>query len=155
MDWNTLIMTLLSGTTIASIYAAIKYRKQNKTLKDNEVKKDDADTQEKQINLAEVSMPALTHLTGNQAFRSCTKLTTLSFPNLKNLSGNSVFQGCNRLISLYLMSTTMCTLGSRNALANGPFSSGGSGTIYVPASLLATYLANANWASFSARLSGI
>ena len=54
MDWNTLIMTLLSGTTIASIYAAIKYRKQNKTLKDNEVKKDDADTQEKQINLAEL-----------------------------------------------------------------------------------------------------
>lgn len=106
-------------------------------------------------NLAEVSMSALTHLTGNQAFRSCTKLTTLSFPNLKNLSGNSVFQGCNRLISLYLMSTTMCTLGARNALANGPFSSGGSGTIYVPASLLATYLANANWASFSARLSGI
>ena len=47
-------MTLLSGTTIASIYAAIKYRKQNKTLKDNEVKKDDADTQEKQINLAEL-----------------------------------------------------------------------------------------------------
>lgn len=54
MDWNTLIMTLLGGTTFASIYAAIKYRKQNKTLKDNEVKKDDAETQEKQINLAEL-----------------------------------------------------------------------------------------------------
>ena len=44
-------MTLLGGTTAASIYAAINYRKQNKALKDNEVKDSDTQTQSKQIDL--------------------------------------------------------------------------------------------------------
>ena len=51
MDWQSIIMTLLGGTTAASIYAAIKYRKQNKALKDNEVKDSDTQTQSKQIDL--------------------------------------------------------------------------------------------------------
>ena len=54
MDWNTLFMTLLGGTSFLSVAAAIVYRKQNKALKNNEVKKDNAETQVKEINLAEM-----------------------------------------------------------------------------------------------------
>lgn len=54
MDWTAIIMALLGGTSFLSVAAAIVYRKQNKALKNNEVKKDNAETQEREINLAEL-----------------------------------------------------------------------------------------------------
>ena len=49
-------MAVLSGTTVGGIIEAIRYRRQNKSLKNNEVKKDDVETQREQINLAEEYM---------------------------------------------------------------------------------------------------
>lgn len=49
-------MAVLSGTTIGGVVEAIRYRRQNKNLKENEVKKDDVETQREQINLAEEYM---------------------------------------------------------------------------------------------------
>lgn len=54
MDWNSIILALLSTTTLGGLVGMIIYRKQNKKLKENEVKKDDADTQTEQINLGEL-----------------------------------------------------------------------------------------------------
>lgn len=54
MELTNIIMALLGGTSFLSVAAAIIYRKQNKALKNNEVKKDNAETQEKEINLAEL-----------------------------------------------------------------------------------------------------
>ena len=65
MDWTQLIIALLSGTTLGGIVEAIRYRRQNKQLKENEVKKDDVETQREQMNLAEdymVKMKKLTEL---------------------------------------------------------------------------------------------
>lgn len=53
MELTEILMMLLSGTTVGGIASAIVYRRQNKKLKENEVKKDDVDTQREQINLAE------------------------------------------------------------------------------------------------------
>lgn len=53
MDWTTLIITLLGGTTVASTVQSIRYRKQNKKLKENEVKVSDVDTQRQQMDLGE------------------------------------------------------------------------------------------------------
>jgi len=54
IDWNAIILALLSTTTLGGIVAAIRYRKQNKKLKENEVKVSDANTQTEQINLGEL-----------------------------------------------------------------------------------------------------
>ena len=53
MDWTPIIIALLSGTSLAGIIEAIRYRRENKKLKENEVKKDDVATQREQMNLAD------------------------------------------------------------------------------------------------------
>ena len=53
MELTEILMMLLSGTTVGGIASAIVYRRQNKKIKENEVKKDDVDTQREQINLAD------------------------------------------------------------------------------------------------------
>lgn len=54
MDWNTLIMTLLGGTSIIGLVQAVRYRKENKRLKENEVKLSNIDAQKQEIDLAEM-----------------------------------------------------------------------------------------------------
>ena len=54
MDWNAIIMTLLSGTTFAGLVTGIVYYRENKRLKQNEVKNSDVETQKQQIELAEL-----------------------------------------------------------------------------------------------------
>ena len=52
MDWSTIILALLSGTSVASLFEAWRYRKLNKQMKQNEATQSDVETQEKEINLA-------------------------------------------------------------------------------------------------------
>jgi 1-aminocyclopropane-1-carboxylate deaminase/D-cysteine desulfhydrase-like pyridoxal-dependent ACC family enzyme len=52
MEWTEIILALLSGTTVASIVEAIRYRRQNKELKNIEVKKADVESQREQMDLA-------------------------------------------------------------------------------------------------------
>lgn len=54
MDFSLILNIIFGGTSVISIIGFFIYRKQNKELKNNEVKKDDAETQEKQMNLAEL-----------------------------------------------------------------------------------------------------
>lgn len=51
MDWTTIVLTLLSGTTVGSIVAAITYRKQNKTIKDSEATVSDVEAQKARLDL--------------------------------------------------------------------------------------------------------
>lgn len=62
MDLTEILMAVLSGTTVGGIVEAIRYRRQNKSLKENEVKKDDVETQREQINLAEEYMKKVMEL---------------------------------------------------------------------------------------------
>ena len=52
MEWSSIIIDALSVTSIIAIVQAIRYWKQNKKLKNNEVKKDDVETQKAEIDLA-------------------------------------------------------------------------------------------------------
>ena len=54
MDISLILNIIFGSTSVISIIGFFIYRKQNKELKNNEVKKDDAETQEKQMNLAEL-----------------------------------------------------------------------------------------------------
>ena len=48
-----IMMAVLGGTSVLGIVQAIRYRKQTKKLKENEVKVSDVDTQRQQIDLAD------------------------------------------------------------------------------------------------------
>ena len=50
---NEILMAVLGGTSVLGIVQAIRYRKQTKKLKENEVKVSDVDTQRQQIDLAD------------------------------------------------------------------------------------------------------
>lgn len=52
MDWNSVLIDALSVTSILSIIGLIRFWKQSKKLKNNEVKKDDVETQKAEIDLA-------------------------------------------------------------------------------------------------------
>ena len=52
MEWTSIILALLSGTTVGGIFEAIRYRRQNKELKMIEVKKADVESQREQMDLA-------------------------------------------------------------------------------------------------------
>lgn len=56
MEWSeiiiTIVTTLLGGTTISSIYLAVKYRKENKTIKASEATQSNVEAQKAQIELA-------------------------------------------------------------------------------------------------------
>ena len=102
--------------------------------------------------LAAVSFPQCT-LIDDYAFAYCSALTTASFPKC-SVIGKYAFRDCSKLGSLYLMSTTFVSLSHSNAFTNTKLSAGGTGKIYVPNSMLATYKTKANWSKLSARLVG-
>lgn len=107
-------------------------------------------------NLTTISFPECTFI-GNYAFSNCSNLTTVSFPKCTSI-GSSIFSNCQKLESVYLMGSSIPTLGT------GVFNStpitvstylGYFGSIYVPSSLLASYKTATNWATYSNRMVGI
>ena len=50
-SWISIIMALLSGTTVASIVEAIRYRRQNKKIKDSEATISDVEAQKSRLDL--------------------------------------------------------------------------------------------------------
>lgn len=52
MDWTSIIIALLSGTTVGGVVEAIRFRKQTRELKTIEVKKADVESQREQMDLA-------------------------------------------------------------------------------------------------------
>lgn len=106
------------------------------------------------VSLTAVSFPEATTI-GNYAFANCSSLTTASFPKATSI-GSYAFSACYRLISLYLLGTSIVTLGASNALSSTPIggysaSAGQFGSIFVPSSLFASYIAATNWSLFSSR----
>ena len=108
-------------------------------------------------SLTTVSFPKVTTI-GYSAFINCTKLTTASFPAATTI-GSGAFSKCYNLKSLYLTGSSLCKLSNSNAFSSTPIggystSAGTYGSIYVPASLLASYKAATNWTYFSSRFVG-
>ena len=105
-------------------------------------------------SLTTISFPKCTSI-GTYAFYSCSSLKTASFPKCTYI-GTYAFYGCSNLSSLYLNQVTSVTsLPSVNAFSYTPLSARGTGKIYVPNSLLASFKAATNWSTLSARIVGI
>lgn len=102
-----------------------------------------------------LNLPACQSI-GVSAFRECTKLATVSLPAAKSIPAGT-FSKCFHLKSLYLTGSILCTLANSNAFNSTPIggysaSAKAYGTIYVPASMLASYQAATNWTYFSSRM---
>lgn len=108
--------------------------------------------------LTNVNAPAAQNIL-NSAFSNCYALTTISLPAATTINV-TVFHKCYNLKSLYLMGSSVCALKNSNAFSSTPIggystSAGTYGSIYVPASMLASYKAATNWTYFSSRMVGI
>jgi hypothetical protein len=64
MELAEILNIVLGGTSVVAIIGWFVYRKQNKRLKDNEVKASDVDTQKQQIELAELYKDKVLELIG-------------------------------------------------------------------------------------------
>ena len=121
-------------------------------------------------NLISVSLPACENV-GAQAFRSCTSLSDVYIPNCTTVEG-AAFRDCKALQSISLPvcsyigiqafqstninnivlgSTSVCHLSASNAFDSTPITSG-TGSIYVPASLVNAYKSARYWSYFSTQI---
>ena len=106
-------------------------------------------------SLTQINFPACS-IVGIHAFSYCENLTVASFPICTSI-GNYTFRSCYNLISLYLNNVSMVPSISTNTFASTPISTystvaGRYGSVFVPSSLYASFLADVNWKSYSARL---
>lgn len=104
------------------------------------------------LNLTSINLPKLA-IISNYVFQGCSKLTTVSFP-AASMIGNATFMNCSRLSTLYLTASSVCALVNSNSFSNTSITRT-TGSIFVPASLLASYKAATNWTYFSSRFVGI
>ena len=66
--------------------------------------------------------------------------------------GSSAFYSCTNLSAVYLLNYSKAALSSTNAFEGTAIASG-NGYIYVPSSLLSTYIADSEWSNISSMLS--
>lgn len=103
-------------------------------------------------NLSNINCPKLTNVT-NYSFTNCKNLTT--FECAAENIWNYTFSNCINLTSLTLTNaTTVCNLRYTTAFNNTPIASG-TGNIYVPSSLVASYKAASNWSTYASRIYAI
>ena len=98
------------------------------------------------------NFPACTSI-GDNAFCSCSSLTTANFPVCTYIDYYA-FRYCNSLTNLTLETSTVCSLVHSNAFTEMPINSG-TGYIYVPSSLVASYKTATNWTYYSNQILAI
>jgi hypothetical protein len=103
--------------------------------------------------LVTVKLPKLTTVS-TQAFYSCTNLKHADCGQLGNIPAQT-FNACSALTELILRKTgSICTLSNVNGINNSPIGKG-TGYVYVPAALIESYTAAANWSTFAAQFRAI
>lgn len=107
------------------------------------------------IKLATASFPAATSI-GNYAFQSCIGLTTVNLPVVATI-GNYVFRSCYMLTELHLDEVPSVPRLGPYCFMSTPIgdystSAGQYGSVFVPASLYESFLADASWSSVAHRI---
>ena len=103
-------------------------------------------------SLTALNMPSLKTL-GTQSVRNCKKLAKVDLASATSIGALS-FDSCALLNALIIRTANICTLGNINALTNTPIASG-TGYIYVPATLVDSYKAAANWSTYATQFRAI
>lgn len=110
-------------------------------------------------SLQSIDLPMVSYI-GNYAFAYCRSLQVVNL-SVANDIKSMAFRSCFHLLSLYLGSTSVCSLATSNAFSSTPIagyttSTGGVyGSIFVLASLYSDYITATNWAVFSSRFVSI
>ena len=102
--------------------------------------------------LVNVSIP-ICEVIYDVAFKDCTSLNQLSLPMCSFIRTNA-FQNCSSLSIITIGYSSVCSLYNSNAFSGTPIASG-TGSIYVPASLVDSYKSATNWTYYSDRIFGI
>lgn len=121
--------------------------------------------------LETVDLPRATGRLGNGAFQKCTKLKNVNIPNITGFvnyafagcteleildlsekfsafGGGAALSSCPKLVALILRRTaSIVTLGNKNNLSDSAIANG-TGHIYVPRALVASYQSNTNWSTY-------
>lgn len=105
--------------------------------------------------LKDVSFPAVQNVE-QQCFNACSSLQTISLPNVNKI-GSSAFRSCVRLTELHLEEVTSVPTLYPYAFSSTPIggysaTAGQDGSIFVPASLYASFQAANNWSSVASRM---
>ena len=103
-------------------------------------------------SLETFSMPSLTTV-GAQAVRNCKKLARVELNSATSIAALS-FDSCSALATLIVRTAKICTLANTSALT-GTLIAGGSGYIYVPATLVDSYKAATNWSTYANQIRAI
>ena len=83
-------------------------------------------------------------------FYGCSLLTQVSLPVCSYI-GSNAFNGCSSLSIITIGYSSVCELNNSYVFGNTPIASG-TGSIYVPASLVDAYKSAENWSKFSSRI---
>lgn len=97
--------------------------------------------------LEHVNLPKVTTLTGAYNFGNCQLLEELRLPRLTLVRDGYFIATCSMLKALILPGDTLCALNSSYALYSSPVASG-TCFVYVPAALVDSYKAAANWKKY-------
>ena len=100
-------------------------------------------------SLSQISLPVCSSI-GNGAFQGCSSLSQISLPECSYIDFN-VFLNCSSLSIITIGYSGVCNLPYSNAFSATPIASG-TGSIYVPASLVDTYKSAADWSYFSTQI---
>lgn len=94
---------------------------------------------------------------GSSAFNYCAKLNYVYISNISKIN-TSAFANCSKLSAIYLGGSSVASIANSSVFMNTPIRNstylGVFGSIYVPASLLASYQTASIWSIFSARMVG-
>lgn len=80
----------------------------------------------------------------SNSFANMANLEFVDFGALTSIGGNGAFYDCRKLATMVIRSSEVCTLNSGNRMTNTPIVNG-TGTIYVPNSLISSYQAATGW----------
>ena len=100
-------------------------------------------------SLSQVSLPMCAYI-DNQAFYGCSSLSQVSLPMCSYI-GWYAFTDCISLNQITIGYSSMCSLNGSDAFTNTSIASG-TGSIYVPASLVDAYKSAENWSYFSSQI---
>lgn len=99
--------------------------------------------------LTTLNLPSV-KTTGTQGIRNCKKLTRVDFGAVTNI-GALTLESCSLLDTLIVRTASVCTLANTSALTGTKIASG-TGYIYVPDDLLASYRTATNWSTYAEQI---
>lgn len=121
--------------------------------------------------LSSIEIPLVSSI-NIQTFYACNSLTSLTMPSLKTIGSQGVrankklakvdlgvvtsigalsFDGCSLLDTCIIRTSSVCTLVNVSAFTGTPIASG-TGYIYVPDDLLASYRTATNWSTYAEQI---